>query len=443
MYDFNGFGMRMQKLRKVKGMTQEDLADRVGVSGQAVSKWENDQSYPDITLIPTLAGILGTDIEHLFGKKVETPAIAPFFPQVAKFPESIDGLPLVHNYRDVVCYSDKEVISKDETGVKFADGSTAELTNTLAVNKGKGEIKFYIAEEMPLHAEPGFDPSATPKFFEFFHSHSIHAKIYNCVCQIVRSPDDRTRVRAKGTAEFLHRLEVRCINEERLEIDYRQPENSNNNRSGNYKENQLVVELPFDEGRNQMLSINGNGEIMSEIKKFDTGNITVNGSGTINVQSFNRCDLAVNGSGDINGVDSHESSVLINGSGNVTWARSEHVNMMINGSGCIDLVNAKAIGLGIHGSGDIRVGTMTGGGNFSANVNGSSFTTIQGGICDNFDVKIAGSGDIAASGLTACNAKIEFEKDSCGEVTLGRVIESSTEKVSKNSKITILNRGAE
>ena len=45
-------GNRITKFRKAKGMPQEELANQLGVSSQAVSKWENDISCPDISLLP-------------------------------------------------------------------------------------------------------------------------------------------------------------------------------------------------------------------------------------------------------------------------------------------------------------------------------------------------------------------------------------------------------
>ena len=48
---------RIQYLRKQKGYSQEELADKVGVSRQAVSKWERDLSCPDVNTIPKLAEI--------------------------------------------------------------------------------------------------------------------------------------------------------------------------------------------------------------------------------------------------------------------------------------------------------------------------------------------------------------------------------------------------
>lgn len=62
-------GKRIAVLRKRSGMTQEQLAERVGVSAQAVSKWENDASCPDIMTLPLLADIFGVTIDELLGKK--------------------------------------------------------------------------------------------------------------------------------------------------------------------------------------------------------------------------------------------------------------------------------------------------------------------------------------------------------------------------------------
>lgn len=71
-------GKRIAKYRKEKGMTQEDLAARMGVSGQAVSKWETDASCPDISLLPQLCSVLGiTTDELLTGKTDEVKMLPP------------------------------------------------------------------------------------------------------------------------------------------------------------------------------------------------------------------------------------------------------------------------------------------------------------------------------------------------------------------------------
>lgn len=60
-------GKRIAAGRKRLGITQDRLAEQLGVTAQAVSKWENDQSCPDITMLPKLAEIFGTTIDALLG----------------------------------------------------------------------------------------------------------------------------------------------------------------------------------------------------------------------------------------------------------------------------------------------------------------------------------------------------------------------------------------
>ena len=67
-------GKRIAFLRKDKELKQDELAEKLGVSPQAVSKWENDQTCPDITLLPELAKILGVTVDELLSGKSE-PAV--------------------------------------------------------------------------------------------------------------------------------------------------------------------------------------------------------------------------------------------------------------------------------------------------------------------------------------------------------------------------------
>ncbi len=66
-------GERIKQKRKELNLTQEELAEKIGVSYQAVSKWENDASMPDTSLFPKLASVLNTNLDYLFmGKEEET-----------------------------------------------------------------------------------------------------------------------------------------------------------------------------------------------------------------------------------------------------------------------------------------------------------------------------------------------------------------------------------
>ncbi len=60
-------GTNIYTLRKQKKITQLQLAEKLGVSEQAVSKWENDQCAPDISLIPVIANYFGVSIDRIFG----------------------------------------------------------------------------------------------------------------------------------------------------------------------------------------------------------------------------------------------------------------------------------------------------------------------------------------------------------------------------------------
>lgn len=60
-------GEQLAFLRKEKQITQEQLAQAMGVTNQAVSKWESGQSYPDITLLPRLATYFQVTVDELLG----------------------------------------------------------------------------------------------------------------------------------------------------------------------------------------------------------------------------------------------------------------------------------------------------------------------------------------------------------------------------------------
>ena len=74
-------GKRIALLRKEKGLTQEELATHMGVSPQAVSKWENDQTCPDISALPRLARLLGVSVDELLEGKAELPAVRVLPPE--------------------------------------------------------------------------------------------------------------------------------------------------------------------------------------------------------------------------------------------------------------------------------------------------------------------------------------------------------------------------
>lgn len=60
-------GKKLKKQRKLRGLTQKQLANILEVSFQSVSKWERSESYPDIETLPTIAGFFGITVDELIG----------------------------------------------------------------------------------------------------------------------------------------------------------------------------------------------------------------------------------------------------------------------------------------------------------------------------------------------------------------------------------------
>ena len=69
MFDMEKVGRKIAKLRKSHNMTQPELADKMGISFQAVSNWERGNSMPDIAKLPELADLFHTTVDELLGEK--------------------------------------------------------------------------------------------------------------------------------------------------------------------------------------------------------------------------------------------------------------------------------------------------------------------------------------------------------------------------------------
>ena len=65
------FHSKMIKLRKIKGMTQENFATEVGVSRQSVYKWESGQSYPDVEKLLKIARTFGVTVDDMLNDEMD------------------------------------------------------------------------------------------------------------------------------------------------------------------------------------------------------------------------------------------------------------------------------------------------------------------------------------------------------------------------------------
>ena len=82
-------GSVIREKRTAQGLTQEQVATALGVSAPAVSKWERGESFPEITLLPALARLLGTDLNGLlsFQQEMGREEIAAFLGRLVQAAE--------------------------------------------------------------------------------------------------------------------------------------------------------------------------------------------------------------------------------------------------------------------------------------------------------------------------------------------------------------------
>ncbi len=112
-------GKNIRELRKRKGLTQEQLAESIGISFQAVSKWENGITLPDVSTIPILAAFFEVSIDELFGFSIE---------QTEKEIEEIVSESV--KYRESDCIKSKEIL---EAGLAEYPDNDILLNNLLYV----------------------------------------------------------------------------------------------------------------------------------------------------------------------------------------------------------------------------------------------------------------------------------------------------------------------
>ena len=96
-------GSKIKKLRSAKGLTQKDLAERLNVTFQTISKWENGENEPDLATLRNLAKALECSIEYLVSEEDEEPSPKPVeevAPTPALTPESPMAPRVIANCRD-------------------------------------------------------------------------------------------------------------------------------------------------------------------------------------------------------------------------------------------------------------------------------------------------------------------------------------------------------
>ncbi|MBR5313323.1 MAG: helix-turn-helix transcriptional regulator [Clostridia bacterium] len=162
--------------RKLCGLTQEQLGERLGVTNQAVSKWESAASHPDILLLPKIAEVLGITLEELYGIEKPYPAeervTADAFPKAAN-DHLIDYFVRQSGMRFIFTGSEEENLEyhrkklyessdcvlgciSDEAGAVFASGDLSYINTDY---KTEGSEEIFVRREIASILKKLADPT--------------------------------------------------------------------------------------------------------------------------------------------------------------------------------------------------------------------------------------------------------------------------------------------
>jgi len=438
MYNTDAMGVRIGELRRAKGLTQEAFAKTLGISAQAVSKWETGLGFPDISLLPMIAETLGTKIETLFGAEPTPPPTpekiyitAPETPPEIAFPETAGNLRIVHCYGTAACYADADPVRIDGARVTFSDGSTADLAEGEIVNNSGVRVKIEYADEDAYQRYR--DPSAAFSY-DYSGIRSLDVRTSGAVETEIHSSDDGvTRVEASGSERFLDSLRV----EQRggtLEVI-----NKSYSGGGVYREhnNRIRIYAGFCRGEDCTLSIAGSGQMNCE-PDFQHVNASIAGSGDIRFAHASTVEAAISGSGVIIFDEARVATMKIAGSGDITAnAVRETAVCGISGSGDITLGDGELQRLeaSISGSGDLRAGNLNAN-EVEISISGAGDVKLGHGTARRLSVSMIGAGEVNAEGVTAETAEIRLQDGST--LTVGAITGRSVERVAKTATLRVL-----
>lgn len=418
-YSLKEIGERITSARKAMKITQEELAAKLSITPQAISKWERGTGLPDISILPSLAEALGISVGELFGETAKETEVIP---------DKFDGLPLVASSKSIGCYSDKKLLSADESHVEFTDGSIADYATQTVTNRGAGEIRVVEFDDAASQVKSA--PTTLDTELDYFENLDI--TLSNCCnVEIVGAEDHKRGIFASGSQAFISSIDY-SLHDGSLQLSVRSNEdNSKKDKNkltiytgltngGNIKmcansENIVTFGIPF---KSADITVSGEADIFAN--NIDTFSLTINGIGNVQFGCAVTLNARINGVGDIayDCVGGGSATVTISGSGHVKGGFTSNPKLQINGVGEVLLREVSGVlSLDVNGTGDVKCGGET----------------------DNLCVTVDGVGKIDLKQLETRNARIDL--GGVAKMDLGKVTGQSVERISKRSSLCVLGRG--
>lgn len=163
-------GLQISELRKNKGLTQNDLGERLGVSFQAVSKWERGETLPDTAILPDLANVLETTVDYILSggeKRIE-------FKGKTNVTDMINGIKALKDMG--------EYLGKDNLIYRNAIKGINENMNTDIESAFKDDYAFeaFVAEAIIQNLISGAYVDVTDVKNNFKHEHFKNVVLNYC-----------------------------------------------------------------------------------------------------------------------------------------------------------------------------------------------------------------------------------------------------------------------
>lgn len=396
MYDVNGMGLRIAQKRRALGLTQEALAEKLGISAQAVSKWETGLGLPDLALLPTLAAELGTGMDELFGG---SPAAAAEEPEASTvFPAHHDGLDLIHVYGRCALYASQKPQSIDKEKVTFADGSEADLVTHTAINRGKHRLHILCEDELEPEMETDQKQVKDPTLYDRYEFDlGGDAKV-----RLVRVKDNSSGGwEASGHEQFMKALKVE------------QKGNVFSAKLARYRDGITFSLFRRYSETDGTLTVYVPQEKIAELK--------------LNVRGANRFE---------SDVAAESSNIDVSGAGKVTLTDAGRLQLLVNGAGLLRCDSAANPTLTLTGAAKVNIGRVSGDG--VCNLAGAGLVKLSGSL-NRLNLTMNGAGKLTGDDLTV--DVLDANMSGASFATVGRVRGESTERVAQMSKLNIRQRG--
>ncbi len=398
MLSMKEFGELIAKRRKELGYTQEALANKLDITPQAVSKWENGIGYPDISLFPAIADVFDMSIDELFGREVrksETPL------------ESEDVL-------------QGEVVDESEVPYETKQEKKSKSGFLKHFNIGGARFSFKHNDES--------ENVGNYKDFEISDFRSICGKLCNsCKVRIIRS--NKIKLDASGTKKFMESLNIEIVNEV-LNITMK------NYNAINENNNRIDIYVNFVKG--EMLDVNASGAVDLEIEPdFDVARFVTSGACDVNAESFGQIVATLSGASDFSMRNASDAEFIASGASDIAIGDVDNsFKSVISGAGDVKANSLHNAYIQISGSGDATVNNANG--DLTVKLSGASDASVNGQV-DKLYVSVSGSCDFRGANLTANEADITASGP-C-DVKIDRIIGQSREKIDRLSDLIVNRRG--